>query len=106
VDGAVKKRVEDVMPIATGHEREELEAELEVLFSPPVFGKWEREMGMAFPIMLKNNKKMNCSVINFFWFLILICMKWEVITCMKWEMELSALSLVFIVTFANAWFFF
>ncbi|KAH8521102.1 hypothetical protein H0E87_002237 [Populus deltoides] len=29
VDGAVKKRVEDVMPIATGHEREELEAELE-----------------------------------------------------------------------------
>ncbi|KAJ7951861.1 Cytochrome c oxidase subunit 5B, mitochondrial [Quillaja saponaria] len=28
-DGAVKKRVEDVMPIATGHEREELEAELE-----------------------------------------------------------------------------
>lgn len=25
-----KKRVEDVMPIATGHEREELEAELEV----------------------------------------------------------------------------
>ncbi|KAJ6704247.1 CYTOCHROME C OXIDASE SUBUNIT 5B MITOCHONDRIAL [Salix viminalis] len=29
VDGAVKKRVEDVTPIATGHEREELEAELE-----------------------------------------------------------------------------
>ncbi|XP_059459310.1 cytochrome c oxidase subunit 5b-1, mitochondrial [Corylus avellana] len=27
-EGAVKKRVEDVMPIATGHEREELEAEL------------------------------------------------------------------------------
>ncbi|VFQ66252.1 unnamed protein product [Cuscuta campestris] len=27
--GAVKKRVEDVMPIATGHEREEIEAELE-----------------------------------------------------------------------------
>ncbi|KAA3489335.1 cytochrome c oxidase subunit 5b-2, mitochondrial isoform X2 [Gossypium australe] len=27
---AVKKRVEDVMPIATGHEREELAAELEV----------------------------------------------------------------------------
>ncbi|KAJ8773633.1 hypothetical protein K2173_005879 [Erythroxylum novogranatense] len=26
---SVKKRVEDVMPIATGHEREELEAELE-----------------------------------------------------------------------------
>ncbi|XP_030457620.1 cytochrome c oxidase subunit 5b-1, mitochondrial-like [Syzygium oleosum] len=26
---AVKKKVEDVMPIATGHEREELEAELE-----------------------------------------------------------------------------
>ncbi|XP_012452265.1 cytochrome c oxidase subunit 5b-1, mitochondrial isoform X2 [Gossypium raimondii] len=26
---AVKKRVEDVMPIATGHEREELQAELE-----------------------------------------------------------------------------
>jgi hypothetical protein len=23
-------------------------------------------MGMAFPIMLKNNKKMNCCVINFF----------------------------------------
>jgi len=38
VDGAVKKRVEDVMPIATGHEREELEAELEVILwfsSPP-----------------------------------------------------------------------
>lgn len=31
----MKKRVEDVMPIATGHEREELEAELEVIFSPP-----------------------------------------------------------------------
>jgi hypothetical protein len=30
-EGAVKKRVEDVMPIATGHEREELEAELQVL---------------------------------------------------------------------------
>lgn len=30
-DTAVKKRVEDVMPIATGHEKEELEAELEVL---------------------------------------------------------------------------
>lgn len=29
-DTAVKKRVEDVMPIATGHEKEELEAELEV----------------------------------------------------------------------------
>ena len=28
----VSKRVEDVMPIATGHEREELEAELEVSF--------------------------------------------------------------------------
>ncbi|KAJ8756016.1 hypothetical protein K2173_024562 [Erythroxylum novogranatense] len=28
-DDSVKKRVEDVMPIATGHEREELEAELE-----------------------------------------------------------------------------
>jgi len=57
VDGAVKKRVEDVMPIATGHEREELEAELEVLFSPPVFGKWEREMGMAFPIMLEKQQE-------------------------------------------------
>jgi hypothetical protein len=32
-DTAVKKRVEDVMPIATGHEKEELQAELEVLFS-------------------------------------------------------------------------
>lgn len=31
----IKKKVEDVMPIATGHEREELEAELEVtLFFP------------------------------------------------------------------------
>lgn len=30
-EGAVKKRVEDVLPIATGHEREEIEAELEVL---------------------------------------------------------------------------
>ncbi|XP_022724250.1 cytochrome c oxidase subunit 5b-1, mitochondrial isoform X2 [Durio zibethinus] len=29
VDTAVKKRVENVMPIATGHEREELEVELE-----------------------------------------------------------------------------
>nr|XP_012466272.1 unnamed protein product [Gossypium raimondii]KJB84299.1 hypothetical protein B456_N017100 [Gossypium raimondii] len=28
-DTAVKKRVEDVMPIATGHEREELESELQ-----------------------------------------------------------------------------
>ncbi|KAI4331215.1 hypothetical protein MLD38_029421 [Melastoma candidum] len=28
-ESAVKKKVEDVMPIATGHEREELEAELE-----------------------------------------------------------------------------
>lgn len=27
-----KKKVEDIMPIATGHEREELEAELEVSF--------------------------------------------------------------------------
>lgn len=27
---ALKKKVEDVMPIATGHEREELAAELEV----------------------------------------------------------------------------
>lgn len=30
--GNVSKRVEDVMPIATGHEREELEAELQVSF--------------------------------------------------------------------------
>lgn len=29
---SVKKRVEDVNPVATGHEREELEAELEVIF--------------------------------------------------------------------------
>lgn len=29
---AVKKKVEDVMPIATGHEREEIAAELEVVF--------------------------------------------------------------------------
>lgn len=29
---AIKKKVEDVMPIATGHEREELQAELEVFF--------------------------------------------------------------------------
>lgn len=29
-ENAVKKSVEDVMPIATGHEREELEAELQV----------------------------------------------------------------------------
>ena len=28
-----KKKVEDVMPIATGHEKEELEAELEVILS-------------------------------------------------------------------------
>lgn len=31
--GSLKKRVEDVMPIATGLEREELEAELEVLLN-------------------------------------------------------------------------
>lgn len=31
-DTTIKKKVEDVMPIATGHEREELEAELEVRF--------------------------------------------------------------------------
>ncbi|MBA0745372.1 hypothetical protein Gogos_007949 [Gossypium gossypioides] len=35
-DTAVKKRVEDVMPIATGHEREELAAELDVMFPLPV----------------------------------------------------------------------
>lgn len=29
-----KKRIEDFMPIATGHEREELEAELQVFFLP------------------------------------------------------------------------
>lgn len=29
-ENVVKKSVEDVMPIATGHEREELEAELQV----------------------------------------------------------------------------
>lgn len=33
----MKKRVEDVMPIATGHEREELEAELEVILHSLVF---------------------------------------------------------------------
>lgn len=32
VSGTSVKKVEDVMPIATGHEREELEAELEVIF--------------------------------------------------------------------------
>lgn len=32
VGNVSKKRVEDVMPIATGHEREELEAEMEVSF--------------------------------------------------------------------------
>lgn len=31
-NNAVKKKVEDIMPIATGHEREELEAELQVMF--------------------------------------------------------------------------
>ena len=35
-DTAVKKRVEDVVPIATGHEREELEVELEVIFPLPI----------------------------------------------------------------------
>lgn len=30
--GSVSKKVEDVMPIATGHEREELQAEIEVSF--------------------------------------------------------------------------
>jgi uncharacterized protein YjlB len=45
VDGAVKKRVEDVMPIATGHEREELEAELEVIFSPPPPNSWKMRKG-------------------------------------------------------------
>lgn len=34
---ALKKKVEDVMPIATGHEREELEAELEVILYPRIF---------------------------------------------------------------------
>ena len=29
-DKTLKRNVEDVMPVATGHEREELEAELEV----------------------------------------------------------------------------
>ncbi|MBA0569970.1 hypothetical protein Golob_003661 [Gossypium lobatum] len=33
-DTAVKKKVEDVMPIATGHEREELESELQAIFFP------------------------------------------------------------------------
>lgn len=32
VQNAMKKKVENVMPIATGHEREEIEAELEVAF--------------------------------------------------------------------------
>ncbi|KAG8481944.1 hypothetical protein CXB51_026720 [Gossypium anomalum] len=36
-DTAVKKRVEDVMPIATGHEREELESELQAIFFPFLF---------------------------------------------------------------------
>lgn len=36
-DTAVKKRVEDVMPIATGHEREELESELKAIFFPFLF---------------------------------------------------------------------
>lgn len=40
----MKKRVEDVMPIATGHEREELEAELEVIFSPPPHS-WKMRKG-------------------------------------------------------------
>lgn len=31
VAGSIKKRVEDVVPIATGHEREEIQADLEVL---------------------------------------------------------------------------
>ena len=31
VETVAKKKVEDVMPIATGHEKEELEAELEVI---------------------------------------------------------------------------
>ena len=35
VETIAKKKVEDVMPIATGHEKEEIEAELEVL--PRVF---------------------------------------------------------------------
>ena len=35
VETIAKKKVEDVMPIATGHEKEELEAELEVI--PCVF---------------------------------------------------------------------
>lgn len=33
VETVGKKKVEDVMPIATGHEKEELEAELEVILS-------------------------------------------------------------------------
>ena len=35
VETIAKKKVEDVMPIATGHEKEKIEAELEVL--PRVF---------------------------------------------------------------------
>lgn len=34
---AVKGKFEDVMPIATGHEREELEADLEVILYPHIF---------------------------------------------------------------------
>ena len=37
VEIIAKKKVEDVMPIATGHEKEELEAELEVLPSSCFF---------------------------------------------------------------------
>uniref|UniRef100_A0A9I9D446 Uncharacterized protein n=1 Tax=Cucumis melo TaxID=3656 RepID=A0A9I9D446_CUCME len=37
-DTGLKKKVEDVMPIATGHEREELEASLEVKYLLEVVG--------------------------------------------------------------------
>lgn len=43
-DGSVKKRVEDVMPIATGHEREELEAALQVV----ILGLRIRKMDKVF----------------------------------------------------------
>jgi len=77
VDGAVKKRVEDVMPIATGHEREELEAELEVIFSPPPTPViWGKEKGIVFSIMFIKQEKWTFAFSDF-WFVILICMKWE-----------------------------
>ncbi|KAL9304499.1 hypothetical protein ACSQ67_021762 [Phaseolus vulgaris] len=45
---AIKKKVEDVMPIATGHEREELQAELEVSLSLSGFNQMHSVLPYSF----------------------------------------------------------